>query len=113
MNKFANKGAGLHDLILEFRKLSRSWDGKSKIPLGSVITKPSVAAIKAYEILLESNYNNIGFVDDPFNPKIKGTNLLAIEAKVLKMMNFLYHGNNCLGYITSGGTESNVMGLWL
>ena len=113
MNRFPREGKSLEAITPELQRLARIWEEMPKMPFGSVITKPDVAAVKAYEILIESNYNNIGFIDNLKNHKIEGTNILGIEADALAMICDLYHGKDCSGYITSGGTEGNLMGLWL
>ncbi len=113
MTDFPKKGTSLKKIQTQLQRLERSWESCEKFPFGSVITKPNPAALLAYKHLLESNYNNIGFVANPQKPSIHGTNLLRFEAKVITMMQNLYRGKNCTGYITSGGTEGNLMGLLL
>ncbi|MCK5295825.1 MAG: histidine decarboxylase [Alphaproteobacteria bacterium] len=60
---------------------------------------------------LKYSINNIG---DPFIPSNYKINTLDIEKKVLDFFAKLYNiPNNYWGYITNGGTESNMYGLFL
>lgn len=96
---------------MSIKKFKRNWSGEKKIPFGSLITRPNPLAVYSQKELLESNYNNIGFTF-PNRIKIHDVNLLNQEKKTIGMICNLLNGNNCFGYVTSGGTESNFMGLF-
>jgi tyrosine decarboxylase / aspartate 1-decarboxylase len=96
---------------VDVKNLKRNWNKKDKVPFGSLITKPNSLAVFSQKELLESNYNNIGFIFSN-KDKVHDVNLLGEEKKTISLICNLLNGNNCAGYVNSGGTESNFMGLF-
>jgi tyrosine decarboxylase / aspartate 1-decarboxylase len=89
-------------LIDELKKIreqdQRYEDGKI---LCSMCTKPHPIAQKAYTMFLDSN------LGDP--ALFPGT--AQLEREVVKQLATLLSGENCGGFIVSGGTEANLMAL--
>lgn len=59
---------------------------------------------------LELALNNIG---DPFQESHVELNTLEFEQEVIRCFAALADGEDCWGYVTSGGTEGNMYGLYL
>ncbi len=78
--------------------------------LGFPHTSPHPIAIKAYKSYLKYNTNHVGIftnTTDSLNPSRN------MEKSFIEMLGDLYGDANVDGYITSGGTEGNIMGVWL
>ena len=73
-------------------------DGKI---LSSMCTKPHPIAEKAYRLFLSSN------IGDP--RLFSGSS--QIEKETITQLASLLHGENCTGFIVSGGTEANLLAL--
>lgn len=101
------------NILTELKKVAnntRNWKDINKtIPVGSPSTKPLAIAKKAHDLFFFCNYNNIGL--PCIESKNKGTRLL--EKLLLKEIISKTELKGLDGYITSGGTEGNMMGLWL
>lgn len=78
--------------------------------LGYPQTTPHYIAVKAYNKYLKYNTNQIGVFTNTSNEKSKTRRM---EAEVIKMLGSLYGLPEVDGYITSGGTEGNIMGIWI
>lgn len=80
--------------------------------IGSISPVANRFAVKLYQQFISINPNNIGnwSID---NPSQEGTKRLEFE--VIKKLTDLYCGDkkNIEGYITSGGTEGNLFGVWI
>lgn len=90
----------------------RSWSKDSvKIPFANPNSKPYSIYKKALSYFILSNYNNIGLLTRTKIKKLEGTKLL--KYKTIQMLGNLLGLNSIDGYITSGGTEGNLIGLWI
>ncbi len=69
--------------------------------LSAMCTRPHPVAIKAHMQFIESNMGDFGL--------FPGTK--ELEEKVIKMMGEMLGDKNACGYITTGGTESNIQAL--
>lgn len=87
------------------------WHGQQGIyRLGFPITAPLPESVQALVRFLPANANNIGMHLRDGRER-GGTRRL--EAEALAQIAALVHGDNVQGYITGGGTESNLYGLWV
>ncbi len=66
--------------------------------LSSMCTYPHPVAVEAHRMFIESNMGDYGL--------FMGT--YELENKVLKMLGDLLNNSNPYGYLTTGGTESNI-----
>jgi len=80
--------------------------------LGALYTLPHPMAAKAYSILIDQNPANLGSWADTKAP-ITGTKKL--EWEVIHQHLELYGASSQIftGYVTSGGTEGNIMAVWM
>lgn len=69
--------------------------------LSAMCTRPHPVAVKAHMKFIESNMGDFGL--------FPGTK--ELEEKVIKMMGDMLGDKNACGYITTGGTESNIQAL--
>jgi tyrosine decarboxylase/aspartate 1-decarboxylase len=69
--------------------------------LSAMCTRPHTVAVKAHMQFIGSNMGDFGL--------FSGTR--ELEEKVIKMMGDLLGDRNACGYITTGGTESNIQAL--
>ncbi|MFZ3383681.1 MAG: tyrosine decarboxylase MfnA [Candidatus Methanoperedens sp.] len=69
--------------------------------LSAMCTRPHPIALKAHMQFIESNMGDFGL--------FQGTK--ELEEKVIKMMGGMLGDDNACGYITTGGTESNIQAL--
>lgn len=69
--------------------------------LSAMCTKPHPIAVKAHMQFIASNMGDFGL--------FQGTK--ELEEKVIKMMGGMLGDGNACGYITTGGTESNIQAL--
>jgi tyrosine decarboxylase/aspartate 1-decarboxylase len=69
--------------------------------LSAMCTRPHPVAVKAHMQFIESNMGDFGL--------FPGTK--ELEEKVIKMMGNMLGDKNACGYITTGGTESNIQAL--
>lgn len=69
--------------------------------LSAMCTRPHPIAVKAHMQFISSNIGDFGL--------FSGTK--ELEEKVIKMIGNLLGDNNACGYITTGGTESNIQAL--
>lgn len=99
------------------RRLGRVLTGireqKKYRGLSHLVTYPGKIAVKVWQKMLPYNPNNLG------NWSIKevkpNQETSAIERELIYQMINLYGGsrNELEGYVTSGGTESNIFSAWL
>lgn len=71
--------------------------------LGSMCTQPLDIAKVAHGMFLEANLGNPGLY-----PGSK-----RLELEVIRMQAELLHGRGAVGHVLGGGTESNIMALWI
>lgn len=71
--------------------------------LCSMSTKPADIGVKAYEIFSDTN-----LLDSYLFP-----NTSKLEARLIKRLGIMLNAAKPAGYITSGGTESNIVALWI
>lgn len=87
-----------------------SWNNTKKgFRLGFPQTKPHKSALIGFKKLLEANSNNIGDNNDDVD--LVGTR--AMEYEVIRSSAELFGDKNAKGYISTGGTESNIEAIWL
>lgn len=85
--------------LKKFRKQNQRYeDGKI---LCSMCTKPHPIAEKAYNMFLSTNLGDPGLFPG----------CVRLEEEVVDQLAMLLHGENCKGFIVSGGTEANLMAL--
>lgn len=87
-------------------KSSRAPGGRF---MGYPQTTPHPMALKAYEKYLPYNTNQVGVFSDIHN---LGSKTRKMEYEVLHMLGELYGIDEPDGYLTSGGTEGNIVGIW-
>ena len=89
-------------MLAELKKIreqdQRYDDGKI---LCSMCTKPHPIAEKAYQLFLNSNLGDPGLFPGS----------VQLEKEVINQLATLLHGENCVGFIVSGGTEANLLAL--
>ncbi len=93
-------GISREDIISELKK-TKSRDECYERVLSSMCTYPHEIATFAHNLFIESNMGDPGL----FN----GTS--ELEKEVIKMMGSLLHYDNVAGYLTTGGTESNIQAI--
>ena len=79
---------------------SRFSDGRV---INSMCTTPLPISLKAHIQFIESNLGNSGLYP--------GT--ISLEEQVIEQLGQLMNGTNISGHIVNGGTESNIMALWI
>lgn len=86
-----------------FRLLAQAMqkDTSYEKVLSAMCTRPHPVAVKAHMQFISSNIGDFGL--------FSGTK--ELEEKVIKMMGSLLGDDNACGYITTGGTESNIQAL--
>jgi len=102
----------LSDFIFSFYNKTRAQiNAYPETAFRSYSTNPHPLAIEAITKFLPYNKNNIGTHTRAENPK----GVAALERKVILMLGDLMGSANTDvdGYITQGGTEGNIMGLWV
>ena len=80
------------------RQNHRYEDGKI---LCSMCTKPHPVAEKAYKMFIESNLGDPGLFPGS----------VQLEKETINQLATILHGENCSGFIVSGGTEANLLAL--
>lgn len=92
------------DVIAEVEKaLSDDFHFEDGKILGSMCTQPMDVAIDTHGMFIESNLGNPGLYP--------GTKRL--EEKTIEMMADLLNGKGLTGRVLEGGTEANLMALWI
>lgn len=91
---------------LEPGKSSRAPGGRF---MGYPQTTPHPMALIAYKKFLPYNTNQIGVFS---NINDLGSKTRKMEYEVINMLGELYGINEPDGYLTSGGTEGNIVGIW-
>lgn len=71
--------------------------------LGSMCTKPLDGSVDVHSKFIESNLGNPGLYP--------GTKRL--EEKIVSMVSSLLHGRDFYGQVQAGGTESNIIAVWM
>lgn len=95
-------GSSKKTVLKELEKIrlqnQRYEDGKI---LCSMCTKPHPIAEKAYKLFFSTNLGDPGLFSGS----------TRLEREVIDQLAGLLHGENCKGFIVSGGTEANLMAL--
>jgi tyrosine decarboxylase/aspartate 1-decarboxylase len=94
------KGCPEHKVMALLNNAMRKDTSYEKV-LSAMCTRPHPVAIKAHMQFIESNMGDFGL--------FQGTK--ELEEKVIKMMGDMLGDKNACGYITTGGTESNIQAL--
>ncbi|MEE9474855.1 MAG: hypothetical protein V3V36_04200, partial [Candidatus Hydrothermarchaeaceae archaeon] len=81
----------------------RDWKYSDGKILGSMCTAPHPFAKRVYEQFFDTNLGDAGL--------FKGTKELEKEA--VNLLGSLLGKSDAAGFILSGGTEANVMALWI
>ena len=97
------------DIILSYLEPGKSARAPGGRFMGYPQTTPHPMALKAYEKYLPYNTNQIGVFSDIHE---LGSKTRKMEYEVLHMLGGLYGVDEPEGYITSGGTEGNIVGIW-
>ena len=87
--------------VLSILDIARSKDTSYEKVLSAMCTRPHPVAVKAHMQFIESNLGDFGL--------FPGTK--ELEEKVIALMGELLGDQNACGYITTGGTESNIQAL--
>ncbi len=87
--------------VLSFLNNARSKDTSYSKVLSAMCTRPHPIAVKAHMQFIESNLGDFGL--------FPGTK--ELEEKVIRVMGELFGDPGACGYITTGGTESNIQAL--
>ena len=82
-------------------KSSKNQDLKYDRVLSSMCTYPHEIAVEAHMQFMESNMGDFGL--------FRGT--YDLENKVLSLLGALLNGSDAVGYMTTGGTESNIQAI--
>ncbi|VVB92610.1 L-aspartate/L-glutamate decarboxylase [uncultured archaeon] len=94
------KGCPEHKVMALLSNAMRKDTTYEKV-LSAMCTRPHPVAVKAHMQFIESNMGDFGL--------FQGTK--ELEEKVIKMMGEMLGDKNACGYITTGGTESNIQAL--
>ncbi|ACL75401.1 aminotransferase class I/II-fold pyridoxal phosphate-dependent enzyme [Ruminiclostridium cellulolyticum] len=100
------------DQIKEYMNPGRNYDclDNGKVFLGYPQTTPHPIAIKTYKNYLQYNDNHVG----TFSNNNTDLNISRkMEKQFIEMLGDLYGDIEADGYVTSGGTEGNIMGIWV
>jgi tyrosine decarboxylase/aspartate 1-decarboxylase len=87
--------------VLASLDLAKQKDTSYERVLSAMCTRPHQIAVKAHMRFIESNLGDFGL--------FQGTK--ELEEKVINIMGSLLGDPNACGYITTGGTESNIQAL--
>jgi tyrosine decarboxylase/aspartate 1-decarboxylase len=87
--------------IFEYFQYIRKGDKPYSRALCSMCTPPHPIAIKAHQLFIETNLGDPGL--------FQGTAML--ERRLIEMLGSLLGKSDAVGYITTGGTESNIQAL--
>lgn len=101
---------GLKMYKREVFKKRKSMREKGGFSLGYPHSTPDCDAVKVMSNFLQYNSNHIGAIS---NLKKNLTYTRRKEIEAVQTLGQLYGLDVCDGYITSGGTEGNIMGVWL
>lgn len=110
IHRFPEKGTEIKE-ILEHLEISKQ-DVNLYAPqrLRQYSTRPEPLAIDVLRSFQPHNWNNIGMHTIK---KVFARGTRELEQEVIYMMGDLLGSQKIDGYITQGGTEGNIMGLWL
>lgn len=88
------------------------WNGENGIyRLGFAMTKPHPISLKVLQQFQKKNNNNVGVHSMSQLRTLSGTR--ALENDIIKALGDLLNDKDIDGYITSGGTEGNITGIWI
>ncbi|MCJ7444649.1 MAG: tyrosine decarboxylase MfnA [Methanotrichaceae archaeon] len=89
------------DEVLHLLADVRSKDYSYDRFFSTMCTRPHIIAVKAHEMFLETNLGDPGLF----------SGASELEQTSIQMMGELLHCPNAYGYISTGGTESNIQGI--
>jgi tyrosine decarboxylase/aspartate 1-decarboxylase len=89
------------DRLKKLRSEDQSYEG-GRI-LSSVSTKPLNVAIEAYGIFSDTNALDVYFFK----------NVEKLETEIIEWFGGLLKNEKTAGYVTTGGTEANIVALWI
>ncbi len=98
--------------IKEYMVPGKNYDclDNGRVFLGYPQTTPHPIAIETYKNYLEYNDNHVG----TFSNNDADLNITRrMEKQFIEMLGDLYGDIEVDGYVTSGGTEGNIMGVWI
>lgn len=87
--------------VLSLLKTAQRKDTSYERVLSAMCTRPHPIAVKAHMQFIESNLGDFGLF----------TGTRELEQEVVRMMGTMMGDPNACGYITTGGTESNIQAL--
>ncbi|MCL6508085.1 MAG: aminotransferase class V-fold PLP-dependent enzyme, partial [Bryobacteraceae bacterium] len=87
-----------------------SWEGAGRARHVYPVTRPLAPSVQTIAAFWDQNANNIGAHLEDANT-LKGTRRL--EREVVRDVATLLNGPDAEGWLTTGGTEGNITGLWL
>ncbi len=85
------------------KKKEQDWNYESGKIFSSMCTKPLEKSWKAYEL-----YKNVNALDTDVFPSVK-----ELQKEVIGKIGELFSLPNASGYVSSGGTEGNIVAFWL
>ncbi|HIH69293.1 tyrosine decarboxylase MfnA [Methermicoccus shengliensis] len=94
------KGEGIESVMLELSKLHELDTDYTRV-FSSMCTRPHPVAVRAHLLYMESNLGDPGL----FPASVE------IERRLIGMLGSLAGGEEVRGYITTGGTESNIQAI--
>jgi tyrosine decarboxylase / aspartate 1-decarboxylase len=89
------------DEVLRILKNIRSHDCDYDRFFSTMCTRPHSIAVRAHEMFLETNLGDPGLFPG----------VAELEQCAIQMMGELLHYSDACGYISTGGTESNIQGI--
>ena len=108
---FPESGREEEDIEKEIEALSNELNSHTSRTFSLFSTKPRPITLHASTKALSINQNNVGtHTRDGHVPRNK---LHEIERNTIVMMGDLMESKDVDGYVTQGGTEGNLMGLWI
>src|SRR3972149_7801601 len=96
-----NQKGLLEKEVLALLDSARLKDTSDEKVLSAMCTRPHPLAVKAHMQFIESNLGDFGLF----------TGTKELEEKVITLIGGLLGDSNACGYITTGGTESNIQAL--
>jgi len=87
--------------VLSLLNKAKSNDLQYNHVLSSMCTYPHEIAVKAHVKFIESNMGDFGLFQGTYN----------MEQEIIKMLGNMLHCSTVNGYLTTGGTESNIQAI--
>lgn len=106
---FPSKGTRIEDVLLHIEP-GDNYVSKDRIFLGYPQTVPHSLSVEVLKKYIVFNENHVGTFT---NTNIDVNLTRRLERELIEIMGDLYGDNTVDGYVTSGGTEGNIMGVWI